>query len=138
MTSEEITKELARIIKAISDLNECNTEFDAELHIVKKYGTTNANSLLSLGRVMTLVCEKYGTTPEEVSVCSRRGTIVLARQICHYMALMRTKKSDIEVGIYFGNKDRATVRHSKKTVQNLLDTSRSFSEEWDEFLKTAK
>ena len=86
---------------------------------------------------MTLVCDKTKLTPEYLVMKTREVKIVRARQICHYMGLKRSKKSQAEVGFYFGGKDHATALHSRNAIQNLLDTDMEFRNEWHEFLKIA-
>lgn len=57
---------------------------------------------------------------------TRKRDIVSVRQICMFFAyyLIRLKLSDI--GLYYGNKDHASVIYSKKTIQNFIDIDNNF------------
>jgi chromosomal replication initiator protein len=46
----------------------------------------------------------------------RRSSIVVARQVAMYLIRMRTNSSFNAIGIYFGGRDPATVRHACKTI----------------------
>lgn len=58
----------------------------------------------------TIICEN-----------TREREIVRMRQISHYLARKYTKSTLQCIGIDIGGKDHATVKHSIKTIHNLLD-----------------
>lgn len=141
VTSEEITKELAAITNAIQKFNEENDKFDIELHIKRRYMVnqveTNAINPLSLARITSIVSKKTGVSASDINTKTKDSDIVLARQLCHYLAATRTRSSPAEIGLYFGNLNRNTVIYSKNAIQNLLNTNRAFRDKWYDFLKTA-
>jgi len=57
---------------------------------------------------------------------TRKREIVQARQLAMYFSKNMTKSSLASIGSQIGNKDHATVLHACKTVNNLIDTDKSF------------
>lgn len=53
---------------------------------------------------------------------TREREIVFSRQMFHYFAKKYTKLSLSSIGAHGGNKDHATVLHSNRVVNNLIDT----------------
>jgi len=67
-----------------------------------------------------------------IEYCRKRH-YVLARQISHYFAKeLHPRLSLAFVGKNIGNKDHATVLHSIKTINNLIDTDKVFAAEIEE------
>jgi chromosomal replication initiator protein len=82
---------------------------------------------LTLERIGEVVIDKTGQPITEISP-SRKREFIEARQIA--MTLSREnivpKPSYAVIGVYFGDKDHATVIHACKTVNNLMDTDKIF------------
>jgi hypothetical protein len=55
---------------------------------------------------------------------TRKREIVFARQVAMYLIKKHTKLSLKKIGEYFGGKDHATVLHSVKTIDNLMEVDR--------------
>lgn len=126
----EIIKSIEQITTLVNKFNKSNDKFEIELHINKK----EFEGYLRLDQIMTMVCAKSGLTSEYLNMKTRDRNIIVPRQIAHYLGAKRSKHSLSEIGAYFGGKDHATVLHSKRTIQNLLDTDKEFREKWSEFL----
>lgn len=75
------------------------------------------------------VCRYLDVPFELMQTDSRKREAVEARQIAHYISCQRKNKSHKslrDIGATIGNKDHATVMHSVKTVNNLMDTDKKF------------
>lgn len=71
--------------------------------------------------------EKYFNLPSgSIQRKTRKREIVMARQLAHWFALDRKIGSLTYIGLNLGGVDHATVLHSKKTVNNLIDTDKKF------------
>lgn len=57
---------------------------------------------------------------------TRKREIVQPRQIAMYFAKILTKDSLASIGMKIGSKDHATVLHASKTINNLVETDKSF------------
>jgi chromosomal replication initiator protein len=80
--------------------------------------------------IADMVCEFYGIDREVIFTKNRKRELVWARQVIHYLCHTHIKKQTLgEVGFRCGEKDHATVLHSKKTVLNMTD---SYQETYDE------
>jgi hypothetical protein len=60
---------------------------------------------------------------------TRKREYVYARQIGMYLMSKQTNFTLVRIGIEFGNKDHATVLHSKRTINDLMDSSKKIKEE---------
>ena len=80
------------------------------------------SEIISVDSIKENVCNYFGLPVDHLNSQSRKREIVQTRQICHYFAKKYTKLSLIQIGWDIGGKDHATVLHSIKTVNNLMDT----------------
>lgn len=73
---------------------------------------------------------------------TRLREVVICRQMIHYILEKHTSMSLQSIGLKIGDRDHATVLHSKRTILNLMDTDRGFKEHVQKiesiFLSTAK
>ncbi|MDR1169914.1 MAG: chromosomal replication initiator protein DnaA [Prevotellaceae bacterium] len=81
---------------------------------------------ISIDEIKKTVCEYFEMTIDKLLSMSRKREIVLVRQIAMYLSKNYTKYSSAQIGDQIGNKDHTTVLHACKTVQNLIDTDKSF------------
>jgi hypothetical protein len=77
--------------------------------------------------IENMICVGAGITPAEIHCKSRNGELKETRQIIMYFAKKMTTKTWAQIAGYF-ELDHATAMHSYKTVQNLIDTDRTFRE----------
>lgn len=125
-TEKEIIDELSKITGLVQRFNKNNSRFLIDLHVNKKESISG----LTLDYILTRICSESKLTPEYLCMKTRERVIVVPRQLCHYMAAMRTKHSLSEIGFFFGGKDHATVLNSKRKIQNLIDTDKAFRDKW--------
>ena len=59
---------------------------------------------------------------------TRKREVVQVRQLVHYFALRYTRKTTSEVGWMCGRYNHATVLHSKKNIENLIETDKYMRE----------
>ncbi len=68
----------------------------------------------------------FDLTEDDLVAKTRRREIVQARQVAMYFSREITKTSLASIGAQIGNKDHATVLHSCRAVENLMDTDKKF------------
>ncbi len=83
--------------------------------------TMVVNSSEFLDRVLKLLCKENNVLEQDVFSRSRKKELVMVRHQFFFIAGMKTKLSLSHLGKVF-KRDHATVLHSKRTFQNLLDT----------------
>jgi len=93
---------------------------------------------LTFDSIESKVCEFIRIPPEVLQLKSRKREIVWGRQILHYIAKNKNMGSLSEIGFRFGNKDHATVLHSNRTVEALLETDKVFIKEYKSFIESFK
>lgn len=71
----------------------------------------------------------------DIDIKTRKREVVQARQICHYLAKNHINRSLAHIGEYFGNVDHATVLHSCRTINNLLETNNEFKSNFKHFIE---
>ena len=69
---------------------------------------------------------------------TRKREIVQARQVAMYFSKNLTKSSLATIGSQIGGKDHATVLHACKTVNNLVETDKTFRNQIEELEKKLK
>lgn len=77
-------------------------------------------------RIIRMVSRQYCDHPDEIYQNTRRRHIVIARQICMYLANKYTLLSATEIGREIGGKTHSTVIHACRTVKNRMQTERDF------------
>jgi len=87
------------------------------------------NHIITINDIIETICTCRNVNPDIICMKSRKREIVETRQICHYFAKMKTNHSNAFIGALIGRKDHATVIHSTKKVNNIIDTNKNFKEE---------
>lgn len=88
-------------------------------------------SNIGINAVIEFVCERSLVCYEDLQSKTRKREIVEARQICHWMIKNKVcynRMSLDAIGQMIGGRDHATVLHSVKQVDNLIETDRGFRE----------
>jgi chromosomal replication initiation ATPase DnaA len=83
----------------------------------------------------------FNLTPEQIKKKTRKREICLPRQmIATYLSDNRfTYSSQKDIAFSLGHLncngrgDHSTIANSRKTVSNLISTSKKFTDEWDNF-----
>ncbi len=82
---------------------------------------------MELAIIQKTVCEYFNIPVSNIQSKKRdHPTHLRPRQWCHYFASKLTGYSSTVIGSNIGNVDHATVLNSKKTIQNLIDTSNDY------------
>jgi len=103
--------------------DDINFEFAKDM--IDKF-TQNTVKEISIAHVVDVVCDYFGTTPEQLSVKNRKQEIVQSRQIAMYFSKKYTKASLSVIGKQCGNKDHATVWHAVNTINDRIETDKQF------------
>ena len=95
-----------------------------------------ANEILFCEQAMETIREHFALNDDFHLVQTRKREYVYARQIAMTLISKHTKFSLGKIGEMFGGKDHATVLHSKRTICNLMETSKSINAEVIKIEKT--
>lgn len=86
-----------------------------------------------------MIAGNYGYTLDDLNSKSQKQEIVEPRQLAHYVCIQEVKGASLQlIGSLIGGKDHATVIHSKKSVQNSMDTVKGFTDVVNKFIEDAK
>lgn len=88
-------------------------------------------NMLTLFQIENTICNYYQTTPEAIRGKHTRSNLE-PLQLCQYFSTLYTKASQTTIGSYFGSRDHSSVTHSKKVVDNLYATDKTFKSIVDE------
>lgn len=107
-----------------------NKEIDLELaqRIVPKF-VKHEKKAITIDTILETVSDHYGLEVAIIHSKSRKREIVQARQVAMYLAKNHTDFSCSKIGKFIGNKNHATVLHSCKVIEELLEVDRSFRSE---------
>lgn len=122
---------------AQSTLNKKEITLELAKQIVDKF-VKNTKREISIDYIQKVVCDYFDMPVDGLKSKTRKREIVQARQIAMYFAKTMTKTSLTSIGSQIGGKDHATVLHSCKTVNNLLETDKRFRTYIDEIQKKLK
>ena len=114
-------------IIAQATLSERDVNIELAKEVIQKFVSFN-NKKISIENIKNVVASHYKLDVELLNSTSRKREIVMARQISMYLAREYTKHSYGRIGSYFGGKDHSTVMYSIKSVKNMLDVDKQFSE----------
>lgn len=83
---------------------------------------------LDFDTMLAVVCSHYKVTAEQIKSPTRKREIVIPRQVFHWLAMKKYKiaSSLSDLGKFTGGRDHSTVIHSCQTVQDLMDTDKTY------------
>ena len=83
---------------------------------------------MKLNTIIEAVCEDYDISPGMIQSQRRFRAIVGPRQVIHFFAKQMTPLSLDAIGELVGNKNHCAVIHSKKVVNELMETDKKYKE----------
>lgn len=90
------------------------------------------NTNLTIETIQRIVCEFYGIKEDLIRAKTRKKEIVFARQVSMYLSKELTNFALKTIGLHFGGRDHSTVIHACQSIENKIQTDKSFSTEIDE------
>jgi chromosomal replication initiator protein len=116
------------LVANVSLLNrELNKDLIDEI-IEKVYNKKEEKKFVNLKRIMEIVCEYFGLTPEELRSKKRVKNIILPRQIAMYLSRELTNSSLNSIAIEFSGKDHTTVLHAYKKIKELIEKDKNLKD----------
>ena len=109
---------------------------DLAKEVVRTVSNANASRQLTIDEIKQEVSAYYNQPLELLSAKTRKHEVVLARQMCMYLAKQMTQMSLKSIGMHFGGRDHTTVLHSCQQIMNYIDTDRKIRSDVD-YLKKA-
>ncbi|MBQ1167771.1 MAG: chromosomal replication initiator protein DnaA [Bacteroidales bacterium] len=115
------------IVTLIAQATFTKKEMTMELahDLIEKIVQTPQNEI-TVSKISSVVCDYFKISPEQMASKSRKREVAQARQIAMYLSRTLTNTSLSYIGSQIGGRDHATVLHSYNTVNDLLDTDRTF------------
>ena len=126
------------LISLLAKVSLDNRELTLELakDVVRGVSSSSMARTLTIDEIKKEVSAYYSIEPTLLSAKTRKHEIVLARQMCMYLAKQLTQTSLKSIGMHFGGRDHTTVLHSCQQILNYIDTDRKVRQDV-EFLKKA-
>ncbi len=110
---------------AQATLNKKEISFDMAKAIVDKL-VKKVTREISVEMISQTVCDYFGLQISDLLSKTRKREIVQARQIAMFFSKSLTNSSLSAIGAKIGQKDHATVLHSCKAINNLIETDKEF------------
>ena len=98
-----------------------------KMHPFMFVGLENNNNNPSINSIVAAVVKCTGIEFNKIQSLKRQRDIIFARHLFCYFTRKRTRLSYQEIGKII-NRDHATILHSVRTVENLLEYDRDFKE----------
>ena len=90
---------------------------------------------ITIDHIIEVVCTHQSIDRERLNSTERTREVAQARQIAMYLAKQHTKAPLTAIGAAIGGRNHATVLHSCKAVQNLIETDKQFRYQIEEIEK---
>lgn len=126
------------LISLLAKISLDNRELSLELAKEVVKSVTNAPNArqLTIEIIKQEVSTYYNQGIDLLSAKTRKHEVVLARQMCMYLAKNLTQMSLKSIGMHFGGRDHTTVLHSCQQIANYIDTDKKIRQDV-EYLKKA-
>lgn len=119
---------------AQSSLNERDIDLDLTREVVQKF-VSQISKEITIESIQDLVADHFNLKVEILQSKSRKRHIVTARQLAMFFVKKHTNHSLKNIGKAFGGRDHSTVIYSCRTVNDLIDSDKSFQLIVDELEK---
>lgn len=80
-------------------------------------------------KIQILVCEYFGVTKDQLVGSRGKGIIPWARHVFCYLVKKYTRFYLVDIGKMLGDRDRTTIIHSIKTVNDNIDSYQEFKDQ---------
>lgn len=87
---------------------------------------------LTIDDIQRLVSEHYKVRVVDLKSKSRTQPLVLARQLCMYLAKKHLDKSLVEIGRAFGGKDHSTVINALRRIDSQLASDKEINNDFND------
>ncbi len=114
------------LISILAKVSLDNRELSLELakDVVRGVANSPLTRTLTIDEIKREVSAYYNLDASLLSAKTRKHEVVLARQMCMYLAKQLTQTSLKSIGLHFGGRDHTTVLHSCQQILNYIDTDR--------------
>ena len=126
-----LIEQLNKIETMLASSSMTELEYDSislEIKKLKRFYETEKTEI-GLEEVAFVVRSYYNLPKDFHIINSRKRNIVKARQMCAKILTDNTPLTYNQIGNYF-NKDHSTIIHSKKTINDLIETDRKIRSEY--------
>lgn len=118
-----------------SKLQHCDITINVAMEDLKDLILTDDNVKITNDYIINIVIEHYGITLEEITSANRSKKIAYVRMVCMYLCRKITNSSYEEIASKFGNRDRTTVLHGFKKIEESLNNDSSVKNDIDILMK---
>lgn len=124
------------LISILAKVSLDNRELTIDLakDVVRNVTNAPSSRQLTIDDIKKEVGSYYNQDIDLLSAKTRKHEVVLARQMCMYLAKQLTQMSLKSIGLHFGGRDHTTVLHSVQQIMNYIDTDKKIRSDVD-FLK---
>jgi chromosomal replication initiator protein len=120
---------ISLLAKVSLDSRELTIELAKE--VVRGVSNSFGARTLTIDEIKKEVSEYYSIDVALLSAKTRKHEIVLARQMCMFLAKQLTQTSLKSIGLHFGGRDHTTVLHSCQQILNYIDTDKKIRQDVD-------
>ncbi|WP_316747639.1 chromosomal replication initiator protein DnaA [Pedobacter gandavensis] len=110
---------------AQSTMNKKEIDLQLAKSMLKNF-IKNTTKEVSMDYIQKLVCDYFEVPVHLLKAPTRKREIVQARQISMYLSKGMTKSSLKTIGAFFGGRDHSTVIYACQTVEDLIQTDKTF------------
>jgi chromosomal replication initiator protein len=116
-------------VAAYASLTRSEITLDVAQNVLQSLLPDTSESRVTADLVISVACEYFGVTKEEMRSPSRSRPLVLARQMAMYLCRELTDLSLPMIGKHFGGRDHSTVLYATNKVRQQMQQRQSCFEQ---------
>ncbi len=108
-------------VVALANLKKSVIDIDLAKEALKDIVSPNSPSKITPENIITVVCDHYRVTEDEIKSNKRNKEIVRPRKIVMYLCRKLTDATYNEIADALGGKDHSTIMYGEKTISDLIN-----------------
>lgn len=106
-----------------------NSQYQRAKSIIKKYENAHSADLI---RIIEVTAKKFGHTPEEIIIKSRKKSICEPRHIVMFLSIKHLHQKLNHTGSLMGRFDHSTVLYAVRKIESLYCFDKDFKRTLDQ------
>ena len=108
-------------VVALSTLSKKDIDIDIAKEALKDIVSPNSPSTITPENIMSVVCDHYGVSIEDIKSSKRNKELVHPRQIIMYLCRSMTNAKYKEIASILGGRDHSTIMYGERSISDLIE-----------------
>ena len=108
-------------VVALSTLSKKDIDIDIAKEALKDIVSPNSPSMITPENIMSVVCDHYSVSVEDIKSSKRNKELVHPRQIIMYLCRSMTNATYKEIASILGGRDHSTIMYGERSITDLIE-----------------